>query len=108
MPHPPHPDPNGVCIRTDEDGSFSITAELWWHGKRHRLARVRAIAENIRRDGWRCLRCGTKVPPFKRADARYCLERCRKAEARTRRALRLASFPDATADGADRSYRLFG
>jgi hypothetical protein len=86
----PHPDPNGLHIHERKDGDFSITAELWWHGnRRHRLARARAIAENIRQGGWRCSRCGTKIPVFKRADARYCREGCRKAEARKRRELRL-------------------
>ena len=30
----PHPDPNGLSIDEREDGSFSITAEVWQHGNR--------------------------------------------------------------------------
>lgn len=79
-------DPNGLDIEEREDGSFSITAEIWWHGnKRHRIARMRAVARRITRDGWRCQRCGEKIPLFRRADANFCGESCRKNVARHRR-----------------------
>ena len=83
----PHPDPNGLSIDEREDGSFSITAEVWQHGNRqHRIAWMRAVARNIACGGWRCRRCGTEIALFKRSDARYCGERCRKVVARRRRA----------------------
>ena len=51
----PHPDPNGLDIDEREDGTFGITAEIWWHGNRgHRIARMRAVARNIAHGGWRC------------------------------------------------------
>src|SRR5215471_8504823 len=86
----PHPDPNGLSIYEREDGTLGITAEIWWHGnRRHRIARMRAVARNIACDGWRCRWCGTEIALFKRSDARYCGERCRKVVARRRRAERL-------------------
>jgi hypothetical protein len=58
----PHPDPGGLSLDEREDGSFTVTAEVWWHGnRRHRLARMHAVARNIARGGWRCWRCGTEI-----------------------------------------------
>jgi hypothetical protein len=69
----PQPDPNGLDIDEREDGSFSITAEIWWRGnRRHRIARMRAVARNIACGGWRCRQCATEIALFKRSDARYC------------------------------------
>ena len=88
----PQPDPNGLYLDEREDGSFTVTAEVWWHGnRRHRLARMLAVARNIARGGWRCWRCATEIALFKRADARYCGEQCRKATARERRQTRQRS-----------------
>ena len=82
----PQPDPSGLYLDEREDGSFTVTAEVWWYGnRRHRLARMHAVARNIARGGWRCWHCGTEIALFKRADARYCDDRCRKALARERR-----------------------
>jgi hypothetical protein len=47
-----------------------------------------AIRENLKRNGWRCEWCGERIPIHKRADARFCRERCRKAAARVRKAIR--------------------
>lgn len=35
-----------------------------------------------------CQRCGELIAPYKRLDARYCTEACRKAQGRERRALK--------------------
>ena len=79
-------DPSGLDIEEREDGSFSITAEIWWHGnKRHRIARMKAVMRRIARDGWRCRECGEKVPLYRPANAIYCREACRKKAARARR-----------------------
>lgn len=83
------PDPNGIILEEFEDGSYGLTAELWAHGnRRHRIARLQAIARNIKRDRWRCVGCGKPVPLYRRADARHCDEQCRKRAARKRRAIR--------------------
>lgn len=82
----PGPDPSGLDIEEYEDGSFTITAEIWWYGNcRHRIARMRAVTRRIRRGGWRCPACAKPVALFKRADAHFCSERCRKVAARHRR-----------------------
>lgn len=82
----PAPDPAGVDIEEHDDGGFRITCEVWEDGnRRHRLARMRAVARKVRFGGWRCRRCSRPVPFYKRADALFCSERCRKAEARVRR-----------------------
>lgn len=43
------------------------------------------MMRNLRRNGWCCEWCGGPVPEFRRADARYCREGCRKRAARARR-----------------------
>jgi len=85
-------DPNGLDIEEYDDGRFRLTAELWWYGnKRHRIARWRAVSRRIKQDGWRCRFCGEKVPLFRRADAIFCREACRKKAARFARATLLAA-----------------
>jgi hypothetical protein len=81
----PAPDPSGLDLE-EYDGGFSITAELWWYGnRRHRIARMKAVMRRIRFGGWRCLQCNRPIALFKRADADFCSERCRKVVARRRR-----------------------
>ncbi len=81
------PDPNGLFVEEGEDGTiYGVTAEIWDHGnKRHRLARMKAIAKNLSVLNWGCRYCGEPVPIYRRADARFCRERCRKAFARERK-----------------------
>ena len=82
----PGPDANGVWIEKRSDGSYSVIAEFWADGNStSRNARMDRIFENMRWGGWRCAWCLESVPTYKRADARYCRERCRKAAARARR-----------------------
>lgn len=85
----PGPDPQGIDIAEYDDGAFALTAEIWWYGNRTaRLARMFAIRRRIDLDGWRCEWCGGPVPLYRRADARYCREACRKHAARRRRKCR--------------------
>jgi hypothetical protein len=87
----PTPDPNGLDIEEDDDGRLTITAEIWPHGnRRHRIARMTAVTRRLRWEGWRCRECNKPVPLYKRADARFCSEQCRKLAARRRRAERLS------------------
>ena len=80
------PDPQGLHLTEDADGRYGITSEVWEHGnKRHRLARVKAVLQNLSRNDWGCRYCGEPVPIYRRADARFCRERCRKAAARARK-----------------------
>lgn len=88
----PEPDPFGISMERDGQGGYGLTAEIWWHGnRRNRIARMQAIARKLRLGGWLCEHCGQPVPINKRADARYCRERCRKAAARIRRSWRTSS-----------------
>lgn len=82
----PCPDPGGIQIEEYDNGGFRVTAEIWWHGnRRHRLARMKALTRRLRCGGWKCRACGEPVPLYRRADADYCCEGCRKAHARARR-----------------------
>lgn len=79
------PHANGLHITEHDGGGFTLTAEVLEHGnRRHRLARMRAVTERLRWGGWKCSRCGEPVPLYKRADAEYCSEGCRRADARAR------------------------
>jgi hypothetical protein len=82
----PAPDPEGLDLEEYENGGFRVIAEVWEHGnRRNRIARMKAVSRNIYRGGWRCWRCSKPVPLYKRADAQYCSEGCRKKAARERR-----------------------
>src|SRR6476620_4366708 len=97
----PGPDPSGLDIEEHANGGFIVTAEDWPYGnRRHRIARMRAVVRNIRYGGWRCPVCDRPVPLFKRADAKSCRERCRKAAARQRRAMLLTecNVPDCASE----------
>lgn len=86
----PAPDPHGVTIE-DREGSASLLVDMFLlQGRTQRMARVRRIMSNLRRDGWVCWWCGGEVPEYRRADARYCCEGCRKRAARQRRESRPA------------------
>ena len=87
----PGPDPDGVYIDEGEDGinlvmAFRTDANILRKGgnMRHRYDRARRIAIRLRW-GWNCLQCREPVPIYRRADACYCTEGCRKLAARQRR-----------------------
>jgi hypothetical protein len=42
------------------------------------------MLRNLRRDGWTCQWCRDYIPSFRRVDARYCTEGCRKRAMRAR------------------------
>ena len=87
----PGPDPFGVEIEGDYPGPLTSYAHpsdatiLGGGNKRHRIARARRILENVARGGWCCPWCLDFVPIYRRADAVYCSEGCRKRAARARR-----------------------
>ena len=80
------PDPEGIYVTEYEGGEFRVTAEIWEHGnRRNRIARMNRISKNLSLNGWCCRWCGEPMPIYRRADARFCRERCRKASARARK-----------------------
>lgn len=51
---------------------------------RHRIDRAKRILRALARDGWRCAWCSGPVPLFRRVDAVFCSDGCRKRAARQR------------------------
>jgi len=80
----PEPDPGGI-----EPGNHGPQSHCVSHflcaNKLHRNDRARRILDNLRWGEWCCPECQGDVPLFRRADAVYCRESCRKKAARRRR-----------------------
>lgn len=55
-----------------------------WQNSTHVRRRAERLVHKYAR-GWHCQRCGELMPVWKRTDALYCDERCRKKSARERR-----------------------
>lgn len=87
----PGPDPHALWTE-EYDGRVSVSFESYYStGKDgHRKARAIAILRRIIRRNWHCDWCAEDLPEWRRADARYCSEGCRKRAARQRRAQRKA------------------
>ena len=89
----PAPDPNGLTYDETTTGAPMVRAEIWgsrnrpfWEGNaKHRIARATAVLKRLKLDGWACRWCRDPIPMYRRADARYCCEGCRKRAARDRR-----------------------
>ncbi|HVG48194.1 MAG TPA: hypothetical protein VM899_08695 [Rubellimicrobium sp.] len=82
----PAPDPNAVWIEEGWDGRLTATYEVFLITNRAaRKARAVAMLRNVQRGGWLCCWCSEPVPHFRRTDARFCGESCRKKAARSRR-----------------------
>lgn len=80
----PEPDPHGV--EPGDSGPLSLYVYHFFCGNvRHRNARAQRILYNLRWGGWRCPECRGYVPMFRRADAIFCRESCRKKAARRRK-----------------------
>lgn len=85
----PGPDPQAIWLDEDGEGRVIVPAEVFLIGNRAaRLRRARAVLRNILRNDWSCAWCCEPVPLFRRADARFCGEGCRKRAARERRGAR--------------------
>lgn len=96
----PGPDPFGLSYDETPDGRPLVRAEIWGDSRgpfpgnpRHRMARARAVLLNLHRGGWLCLCCGEPVPIWRRADAVYCCEGCRKRSKRARQPAGRLSAP---------------
>lgn len=82
----PGPDPNAIWIELD-GGRWNATVEYYfWTGNVESCKkRAVAIARQMARGDWVCRWCGEELPVWRRADARYCCEGCRKRAAREKR-----------------------
>lgn len=83
----PGPDPNAVWIEW-QDGTLSANFEryLWTGNMGNRKARAVAILRRAALGDWLCRWCGCDLPFWRRADAIYCSEGCRKRAKRRRKA----------------------
>ena len=80
----PAPDPH--AIELGDTGPLSLHVYQFMCGNpRHRKDRAKRILTNLARNDWCCRECGEYVPFFRRADAEFCREGCRKKAARRRR-----------------------
>jgi hypothetical protein len=82
------PGPNPKALWFEEwDGSLLATYECYYGtgNAGNRKARALAILNRIKRATWRCSWCADDLPVWRRADAMYCREGCRKKAARGRR-----------------------
>lgn len=87
----PAPDPDGVYISERGEGRITVTHEgyLWSNSSQNRFKRAVTILRRLQRNTWRCAWCWEDMQTWRRADARYCCEGCRKRAARQRRLWRL-------------------
>lgn len=88
----PGPDPQGIELGDDFPRRLSVLvyrsdASILYGGgnMRHRNARAKAVLKRLAR-GWLCHWCSRPVPMYRRADACYCSQGCRKRAARSRKA----------------------
>lgn len=82
----PSPDPKGVTRSNAPSGMVSVLVDTYLAGNRKaRMARAMQILSYLEAGGWQCRWCGDQVPFYRRADARFCCEGCRKRAARLRR-----------------------
>ena len=94
----PAPDPHGISIEKHPHGWRVLAGTFVLSGRTQRMARAKRILRNLAVNGWVCPWCGGPVPEFRRADACYCCEGCRKRAARSRRkAMERAACRDADA-----------
>ena len=88
----PGPDPSGIEYGPDWRNRPSVrvyrTYSNFFGGgnQRHRMDRAKRIAKKLSGwQGWRCLWCCEQIPLYRRADAVFCCEGCRKRAARLRK-----------------------
>ena len=82
----PGPDPLSLWIDHDDSGRGSVYFQRYfWTGQAgNRARRAQSIARRLRAQTWRCLWCRDDLPAWRRADAMYCCEGCRKRATRLR------------------------
>jgi hypothetical protein len=82
----PGPDPDTLWFeRYDGRLIASFQPYLWTGNTGNRKSRAIAIMRRMQRGDWQCRYCFDDLPHWRRADAQYCCEGCRKRAARDRR-----------------------
>lgn len=85
----PAPDPDALEVVDDGPNRVTVHIGVFRSGnKKARIQRGKAVFRNLIRGGWLCRWCRDPVPIYKRADAQFCCEGCRKRAARDRRCRR--------------------
>lgn len=80
----PRPDPDAIWLERHGSRVTGGYVPYFQSGTAgHRKARAEAITRRMLQGTWRCEWCGADLPVWKRADAVYCREACRKATARS-------------------------
>jgi len=86
----PGPDPDALWIESDERPyRVSYQAYFWTGNNGNRKARAIAMLQRLARHDWKCRWCSEPLPDWRRVDAQYCREQCRKRAARWRRECRV-------------------
>ena len=82
----PAPCPFAIWIEPMPNGSM-ITFENYRGCKSapHRKQRVNTLSKRLSVGGWVCRWCGNPIAIWRRVDAYYCKESCRKKAARMRK-----------------------
>ena len=86
----PAPDPESLWVEQYGNGSVSVTfTRYFWTGNAgNREVRANRICRRVQGGTWVCKWCGDPLPNFRRVDALYCCEGCRKRAAHRRRQAR--------------------
>jgi len=87
----PGPDPRALWIEEGTDRpTVTFQAYLCTGNNGNRRKRAVTMLRRLMHGNWACGWCGDPLPDWRRADARYCREGCRKKAARRRRCVRQA------------------
>jgi len=82
----PGPDPDSLWIEEDADRpTVTFQAYFWTGNNGNRRKRAVAMLRRLAHGDWKCRWCSDALPDWRRVDARYCGESCRKKAARWRR-----------------------
>jgi hypothetical protein len=85
----PGPEPDTVWIERYEGRIWATFVGYGWDRKaRNRERRASTILRRTAARTWCCGWCGNPLPEWRRADAEYCREGCRKRAARARKEAR--------------------
>ena len=87
----PGPEPGTVWIEECDGRLVAMMECYFWTGNvGNRAKRASTMLRRVKQGTWSCRWCGDDLPDFRRTDAQYCSEGCRKRAARERRNARLA------------------